>query len=74
MAMASKKKTVKHWDNLVLNIKELIENVKSMKTSQLFKEPVDEVRDGAKDYYAVIKNPMDLSTMLVKTILIRLYL
>ena len=72
--MASKKKTVKHWDNLVLNIKELIENVKSMKTSQIFKEPVDEVRDGAKDYYAVIKNPMDLSTMLVKTILIRLYL
>jgi hypothetical protein len=71
--MASKKKIVKHWDNVVLNIKDLIENVKSMKTSFLFKEPVDEVRDGAKDYYAVIKNPMDLSTMLVKLFKISLY-
>lgn len=63
--MASRKKGAKNSDNLVLNMKDLIENIKSKKFSQFFKEPVDEVRDGAPGYYTVIKKPMDLGTMLV---------
>ena len=63
--MASKKKTVKNSDNLVLNIKELIEDLKKKKTAEFFKEPVDEIKHGATGYYEVIKNPMDLSTILV---------
>jgi Transcription factor involved in chromatin remodeling, contains bromodomain len=63
--MASKKKTVKHHDNLVLNLKELIENVKSKQLAHFFINPVDEQKDEAPGYYAIIKNPMDISTMLV---------
>ncbi|WVQ66072.1 uncharacterized protein L199_004250 [Kwoniella botswanensis] len=36
------------------------------KTSFWFRQPVDPVRDGAHDYAAIIKNPMDLQTISAK--------
>ena len=63
--MATKKK-VKHWDNLVLNMKDLIDNViKAKKVSLFFKDQVDEIAHGAPNYYLVIKHPMYLNKMLV---------
>jgi len=63
--MATKKK-VKHWDNLVLNMKDLIDNViKAKKVSGFFKDKVDEIAHGAPNYYIIIKHPMYLNKMLV---------
>ena len=36
-----------------------------LNNSKLFVNPVDEVRDMAPDYYKIIQNPMDISTMIV---------
>ncbi|WVR08077.1 hypothetical protein IAU60_005123 [Kwoniella sp. DSM 27419] len=36
------------------------------KTSLFFRQPVDPVRDAARDYFEVIKDPMDLSTIRAK--------
>lgn len=63
--MASKKKVAKFADNLVLNMKDFVEDLRKKKTSDIFKEPVDEIKHGAIDYYKVITRPMDLSTMMV---------
>ena len=42
----------------------LIQKLKSMKASSSFHKPVDPSSKDLKDYYKVIKNPMDLSTLL----------
>ncbi|KAG8219438.1 hypothetical protein J3R82DRAFT_365 [Butyriboletus roseoflavus] len=40
-----------------------LKKLKLHKNAMLFMQPVDPVRDHAPNYYEVIKNPMDLSTM-----------
>ncbi|KAG9313991.1 hypothetical protein JVU11DRAFT_4768 [Chiua virens] len=40
-----------------------LKKLKMYKNAALFMQPVDPVRDHAPNYYEVIKNPMDLSTM-----------
>ncbi|OJA15957.1 TAF2 protein [Rhizopogon vesiculosus] len=40
-----------------------LKKLKMHKSAVLFMQPVDPVRDHAPNYYEVIKNPMDLSTM-----------
>ncbi|KAI0323074.1 hypothetical protein OF83DRAFT_1234654 [Amylostereum chailletii] len=44
----------------------VIQKLKAHKCAKLFLQPVDPVRDHAPDYFEVIKNPMDLSTMSAK--------
>lgn len=43
-----------------------LQKLKSSKQSNLFLQPVDPVRDRAPNYFEIIKNPMDISTMTAK--------
>ncbi|KAI0308085.1 hypothetical protein B0F90DRAFT_1680044 [Multifurca ochricompacta] len=43
-----------------------LQKLKSSKHSKLFLQPVDPVRDRAPNYFEIIKNPMDISTMNAK--------
>ncbi|KAJ3291636.1 hypothetical protein HK104_005916 [Borealophlyctis nickersoniae] len=40
-----------------------LKNLQNKPNIEAFKRPVDPVRDGARDYYEKIKNPMDLKTI-----------
>ena len=50
------------WDDVALQI---LNAVWKLKGANYFHKPVDVVRFGIPDYYSVIKNPMDLSTVKV---------
>jgi Bromodomain len=66
--MASKgKKIPKNLSNLVLNMRDLIEKIKSRQLSHPFLVPVDESRDYAPNYYSIIKKPMCLQDMMVNS-------
>lgn len=45
--------------------KRILENLRRSKYSIYFNEPVDVVRYGIKDYYDIIKRPMDFGTIKV---------
>ena len=61
-------------ENLFLDIRlkkklvGLLNKVKSLQAARLFAKPVDAVALKIPDYYTVIKNPMDLSTIQVSLI------
>lgn len=61
MALSLQKEPI----NLVLNIRTLIDDIKSMEVSTLFTGSIDEVRDHAPGYYSIIENPIDLSLISV---------
>ncbi|CDZ96230.1 TATA binding protein associated factor [Phaffia rhodozyma] len=44
----------------------MLRKLETHKSSAYFRIPVDPVRDSALDYFAVVKNPMDLSTVKAK--------
>lgn len=67
--MATKKKIPKNVSNLVYNMKDLIDKIKSRQLSQIFTNPVDEKLDYAPNYYNVIKKPMCLNDMMVTLLL-----
>ncbi|KAI0692979.1 hypothetical protein BC835DRAFT_1276761 [Cytidiella melzeri] len=46
--------------------KAAVKKLRNHKRSYFFRQPVDPVRDRAPNYFEVIKNPMDLSTMSAK--------
>ena len=42
---------------------DIMNEIRSHPVSEMFLEPVDPIRDGAPDYFKVIKKPMDLTTI-----------
>ena len=49
-----------HWEEAA---KRLLQNLSRAKNSWLFAAPVDAETLGLKDYYTIIKNPMDFGTI-----------
>ncbi len=56
------------YDNWEKNAKKLMNSLCKVKDSEIFHKPVDPVLLGIPDYFDIIKNPMDFSTIKVKLI------
>lgn len=66
MESESTKSQLTTTPNLLVEIAGILQSIVEKKTFKEFRKPVDEVKDEAPGYYALIKKPMDLKMMAVR--------
>jgi hypothetical protein len=53
-------------EDVLVHIANMLKSIVEKSTFKHFRKPIDEVKDEAPGYYAVIKRPMDLKMMAVR--------